>query len=479
MVASNGIQARRAPNVVIVLADDLGFGDVACLNPDSRIPTPSCDALARQGMLFVDAHSGSAVCTPTRYGLLTGRYAWRSRLTRGVLWGYSAPLIDPHVVTLPQLLQREGYRTAAIGKWHLGLEWSRRVGFGSWPDNVDTPDSDPSPMIDFTGPILRGPQTAGFDRSFVLPASLDMAPYCFIRDGVLAAPPTERCEDSPRPQFWRGGPISPGFTHAGVMPRLVSEACEFIWDHRRNQPDQPFMLAFYPTLPHYPHVPNRPFAGASGCGDYGDGVVEFDAAVGAILATLDATDQASDTIVIVTSDNGADLSGGQAGFGHASNSWWRGQKADIHEGGHRVPFVARWPGEIPAGTVSDATISLTDVFATVADVVGATLPAGAAPDSVSFRAILEGAPPATQVRTSIVHHSMNGTFALRSGPWKLSTALGTGGFTAPRDIDATPGGPTGTLFHLGDDPQEAVDVFLEQPDVVARLQVDLVGVRTR
>ncbi len=479
MAAPNGTQARRAPNVVIVLADDLGFGDVACLNPASRIPTPSCDALARQGMLFVDAHSGSAVCTPTRYGLLTGRYAWRSRLTRGVLWGYSAPLIDPHVVTLPQLLQREGYRTAAIGKWHLGLEWSRRVGFGSWPDNVDTPDSDPSAMIDFTGPILRGPQTAGFDRSFVLPASLDMAPYCFIRDGVLVAPPTERCEDSPRPQFWRCGPISPGFTHAGVMPRLVSEACEFIWDHRRNQPDQPFMLAFYPTLPHYPHVPNRPFAGASGCGDYGDGVVEFDAAVGAILATLDATDQASDTIVIVTSDNGADLSGGQAGFGHASNSWWRGQKADIHEGGHRVPFVARWPGEIPAGTVSDATISLTDVFATVADVAGATLPAGAAPDSVSFRAILEGAPPATQVRTSIVHHSMNGTFALRSGPWKLSTALGTGGFTAPRDIDATPGGPTGTLFHLGDDPQEAVDVFLEQPDVVARLQVDLVGVRTR
>ncbi len=479
MAAPNGTQARRAPNVVIVLADDLGFGDVACLNPASRIPTPSCDALARQGMLFVDAHSGSAVCTPTRYGLLTGRYAWRSRLTRGVLWGYSAPLIDPHVVTLPQLLQREGYRTAAIGKWHLGLEWSRRVGFGSWPDNVDTPDSDPSAMIDFTGPILRGPQTAGFARSFVLPASLDMAPYCFIRDGVLVAPPTERCEDSPRPQFWRCGPISPGFTHAGVMPRLVSEACEFIWDHRRNQPDQPFMLAFYPTLPHYPHVPNRPFAGASGCGDYGDGAVEFDAAVGAILATLDATDQASDTIVIVTSDNGADLSGGQAGFGHASNSWWRGQKADIHEGGHRVPFVARWPGEIPAGTVSDATISLTDVFATVADVAGATLPAGAAPDSVSFRAILEGAPPATQVRTSIVHHSMNGTFALRSGPWKLSTALGTGGFTAPRDIDATPGGPTGTLFHLGDDPQEAVDVFLEQPDVVARLQVDLVGVRTR
>ena len=478
MASAEPDRTTRPPNIVIVLADDLGFGDLTCLNPSSRIPTPSCDALAREGMLFVDAHSGSAVCTPTRYGLLTGRYAWRSRLTRGVLWGYSAPLIEPRTPTLPQVLQRHGYRTAAVGKWHLGLEWARRHNAGPWPDTIDTPESDPAALIDFTRPIMRGPQTAGFDQSFILPASLDMPPYCFIRDHRIVAPPNDRCDDSPRPHYWRGGPISPGFTHASVMPRLTSEACEFIWDHHRKRPDQPFMLAFYPTLPHYPHVPNRPYQGVSGCGEYGDGVVEFDAAVGAIVATLEATGQADSTIVIVTSDNGADLSGGQAGFGHASNAWWRGQKADIYEGGHRVPLVARWPGVIPAGTISDATICLTDVFATVADCVGATLPAGAAPDSVSMRTVLEGVAPGTQVRQAVVHHSMNGTFAVRSGPWKLATALGSGGFTAPREVEPGADGPSATLFHLGDDPEEAHNLFVDWPEEVARLQRELDAVRS-
>jgi arylsulfatase A-like enzyme len=371
-----------------------------------------------------------------------------------------------------------GYRTVAIGKWHLGLEWSRRVGAGPWPDEVDSPESDPAALIDFTGPILRGPQTAGFDHSFVLPASLDMAPYCFIRDGLILAPPTERCEGSPRPQFWRGGPISPGFTHAGVMPRLTNEACEFLWDHHRARRSQPFFLAFCPTLPHYPHVPNRPFHGVSGCGAYGDGVVEFDASVGAILATLEATGQSENTVVIVTSDNGADLAGGQAGFGHASNAWWRGQKGDVYEGGHRVPFVARWPGVIPAGTISDATICLTDLFATIVDCAGATVPNGAAPDSVSIRPILEGSLPGTQLREAVVHHSMNGTFAVRSGPWKLATALGSGGFTAPRDVEPCAGGPTATLYHLGDDPEEKRNLFAKWPDEVDRLQRQLETVRT-
>ena len=469
----------RPPNIVVVLADDWGYGDLACQNPDSRIPTPFCDGLANQGMRFTDAHTGSAVCTPTRYGLLTGRYAWRSRLTRGVLWGYSAPLIDPEVPTLPAVLQRAGYRTAAIGKWHLGLEWARRVGSGPWPANIDTPDGYPTAHIDFTGPVLRGPHTAGYDRSFVLPASLDMAPYCFIRDGRIVTPPTDRCDDSPRPQYWRGGPISPGLTHASVMPRLTQEACEFLWDHHRTATDQPFMMAFYPTLPHYPHIPNLPYQGKSGCGAYGDGVVEFDASVGAILATLEATGHAENTIVIVTSDNGADLSGGQAGFGHASNSWLRGQKADIHEGGHRVPFIVRWPGVVDAGTVSDATICMTDIFATVADAVGATIPKGGAPDSVSFRSVLDGASAGTQVRGSVIHHSMDGTFAIRSGPWKLSTGLGTGGFTAPRTIEATPTGPTGTLFHLGDDPRETHDLWSEWPGEVARLRRELADIRGR
>ena len=470
----------RPPNVLIVLADDWGYGDLACQNPASRIPTPSCDRLATQGKRFTDAHSGSAVCTPTRYGLLTGRYAWRSRLSRGVLWGYSAPLIDAHVPTMPAMLQRHGYRTAAIGKWHLGLDWSRRAGAGAWPGaDLDTAEADPSARIDFRGPVQRGPHTAGFDHSFVLPASLDMPPYCFVRNGLVVAPPTEMCESSPRPQFWRGGPISPGLTHAAVMPRLAQEACEFLWDHHRADPDRPFMLAFYPTLPHYPHIPNRPFQGTSGCGAYGDGVVEFDAAVGSVLATLDATGMAQDTLVIVTSDNGADLSGGQSTYGHASNHDWRGQKADIYEGGHRVPFIVRWPGVVPAGTTCDATICLTDLFSTVAQATGASLPAGAAPDSVSFASVLGDAVPGTQVRTSVVHHSARGMFAVRSGAWKLATGLGSGGFTDPKEVEPDPGGPTGTLYHLGDDPHETTNLWEAWPAEVERLERELAGVRAR
>jgi arylsulfatase A len=444
----------RPPNIVCILADDLGYGDVSCQNDDDRVPTPQTDRLAAQGMRFVDAHSGSAVCTPTRYGLLTGRYCWRSRLTSGVLYGYDAPLLEPGQLTVPELLRRHGYATAAIGKWHLGLGWQRPAGT-------------PLEAVDFTAPLAWGPQQAGFDHFFGISASLDMPPYCFIRDDHVAELPVERVADSPRPAFYRAGPIAPGFTFEGVMPRLTDEAVAYL-EQRRQTPDQPFFLYFATTSPHTPHVPNRPFQGKSRAGVYGDFVVEWDAAVGAVLDALEREGLAEHTLVIVTSDNGADLRGGQPEHGHDSNGPWRGQKADIWDGGHRIPFIVRWPGVVPEGTICEQTICLTDLLATCAALLGEPLPPEAGPDSVSFLPALRGQrlwrddPP---LREAVVHHAMDGLFAVRRGPWKCVFGLGSGGFTAPRRVEPVAGEPPGQLYHLDDDPAEQTNLWHERPDV--------------
>ena len=451
---------RRPPNIVYILADDLGYGDVSCQNDDDRVPTPHVDRLAAQGMRFTDAHSGSAVCTPTRYGMLTGRYCWRSRLTQGVLFGYDEPLIEPGRLTVPELLRRHGYATAAIGKWHLGLAFSRR------PDGAGRLED-----VDFSAPISWGPNQAGFDYFFGISASLDMPPYCFIENNRVVERPVERVDGSPRPAFHRAGPIAPGFTFEGVMPRLTQAALAYV-EQRRRSPDQPFFLYFATTSPHTPHVPNRAFQGQSRAGIYGDFVVEWDAAVGAVLDALDRDGLAEQTLVIVTSDNGADLHGGQPEHGHDSNGPWRGQKADIWDGGHRIPFIVRWPGVVPEGATCEQPICLTDLLATCADLLGADVPDGAAPDSASILPALRGErlgrddPP---LREAIVHHSMDGMFALRRGPWKCIFGLGSGGFTAPRRVEPAPDEPPGQLYHLHDDPAETTNLWLERPDVVGDL----------
>ena len=458
--------ARRPPNIVLILADDLGYGDVSCQNDDpdsSKVPTPHFDRVAREGMRFSDAHSGSAVCTPTRYGLLTGRYAWRTRLQRGVLWGYDQPLIDDNRLTLPQLLKDHGYATAGVGKWHLGLGWQLKPGAGS-PEDVD-----------YAAPLAHGPTHLGFDRYFGIPASLDMDPYVYLRDDRVETLPTERIEASPRPAFYRGGPISPGFTMEGVMPRLTSEAVSFIQD-RQARPDEPFFLYFPTTSPHTPHVPNPPFRGRSAAGVYGDFVVEWDDAVGQVLRALDDSGLAENTLVIVTSDNGADLRGGQPEHGHDSNGYLTGQKADIWDGGHRIPFAARWPGVIPAGAVCDQTICLTDVLATCADLLDAPLRPGSdseGSDSVSVLPALTGGRldrDAPALRELTVHHASDGMFAARRGPWKLVLGHGSGGFSRPQRVEPGPGDPPGRLYHMWDDPTEQINLWTERPDVVEQLQ---------
>ncbi len=464
----------RKPNIVLILADDLGYGDVGCYGA-TKIKTPRLDQLAREGMRFTDAHSPSAVCTPTRYGLLTGRYCWRSRLKQGVLDGESPLLIEPGRATLASFLKEQGYATAGIGKWHLGLGQDAKT--------------------DYTKPIKPGPLDVGFDSYFGIPASLDMTPYVYVVNDGIEAFPTATSDKSPKPRyfdgvFWREGPAAPGFKHIDVLPRLTERAEEFLAAHSKSprpRPggegqgegasapnDSPFFLYLPLTSPHTPWIPTPDFAGSTQLAEplnvYGDFVVQTDAVVGRVLDALDTHGLAENTLVVVTSDNGAMW---PAAFiersGHRANGPWRGQKADIYEAGHRVPFLARWPNQIKAGAISDETICLTDLFATLADMLDVDLPAGAAEDSISILPALLNAERDKPLREFTIHHSMSGAFAVRHGPWKAIFHLGSGGFTAPNKEEPQDGGPDGQLYHLGDDPGEQHNRWQEAPKIVARL----------
>ncbi len=470
------------PHILILLADDLGYGDLRCYNPDSKIPTPHLDRLAAEGLRFTDLHSPSAVCTPTRYGLLTGRYAWRSRLRSGVLWGWSSPLIEPGRLTLPALLKQRGYVTAGFGKWHLGLGWVTRepVNFG---DRAQ-PAADVT-LVDYTRPLTGGPHTAGFDTYFGIPASLDMEPYVWIENDRCVAAPTAWCAGGKHQRqggggFYRPGPMAPDFRHEEVLPEITRRTVRFLEAHARAGGDRPFFAYVALSSPHDPWLPAAPFRGRSQAGPRGDFVAQTDHAVGEILAALDRLGLDGRTLVIFTSDNGAHwLPDEVRQFNHHANGPWRGQKADIHEGGHRVPGLVRWPGRVKAGTATGQLACLTDCFATLAEVVGAPLPADAAEDSFSFAHLLEGRRPAQAVRASLVLHSSRGLFALRRERWKYIEGLGSGGFTAPARVKPAPAEPAGQLYDLYTDPAETTNRYVEQPAVVAAMQAELDALRTR
>jgi arylsulfatase A-like enzyme len=332
----------RQPNVVVVLADDLGYGDLGCYNRDARTATPALDRLAGQGVRFTDAHSPAALCTPTRYGLLTGRYCWRTSLKRGVLNGWSPYLLDQNEPTIASLAKRFGYRTACFGKWHLGLGGEQKTNY----------DAELSP----------GPNDAGFDEFIGVPASLDMPPYVWVENRHVVEKPTATVETSgapPRGAYWRGGPIAPGFRMDDVLPSITRRAAEFI---RANR-NKPFLVYLAFTAPHTPWVPIK--TGRSCAGLYGDFVAQVDDCAGAVLNAIADARLEQDTLVIFTSDNGAPWSEPDidASGGHRANAPWRGQKGDIYEGGHRVPFIVRWPARLPAGASSDRLVCLTDCYA--------------------------------------------------------------------------------------------------------------------
>jgi arylsulfatase A len=449
------------PNIVLILADDLGYGDLSCLNSGSRIPTPRIDALAVGGMVFEDAHSTSSVCTPSRYSLLTGRYCWRTELKSGVLWGYDPHLIEPGRLTLPQMLQANGYATACIGKWHLGLGWDIISGD---PNGVEA-----DPKVNFGTPLSAGPHTAGFGYSYIIPASLDMPPYCYIEDGIVVEAPTERIADSPRPAYYRGGNCATGFSHESCLLELTKQAEGFISGHRLAHPEQPFFLYFPLTSPHTPHMPRAPFRGKSQAGEYGDFVVETDWCVGRIMDTLDRHGCADNTLFVFTSDNGCHASaiGLEERFGHLGNYVFRGQKSDAWDGGHRIPLIVRWPNQTPAGSTCSRLVSLSDLMATCAAIVGQALPDDAAEDSYNVWPYLLGRQEPV-IRPELIHHSIYGHFAVREHDWKLVMCRGSGGWSLEeREVPAD--APPMQLYNLLEDVREQQNLYHRHPDIVTRL----------
>ncbi|MEM8709362.1 MAG: arylsulfatase [Planctomycetota bacterium] len=450
---SEGPAQSQRPNVIVVLADDLGLGDLSATCEDSKITTPHLDGLAAKGMVFRDAHSPSAVCTPTRYGLLTGRYSWRSRLAKGVLNGSSRHLIPSERETVAHLMRRAGYATAMVGKWHLGWDWAREDG-----------------EIDFTKPVKNGPDANGFDEYFALAASLDMPPYVWVRTGSVTEPPDREAgvtakED--RYGWYRKGPIAPDFQIKQVLPRVFAEARSFV--ERSAKGDSPFFLYLALPAPHTPIVPIEPFQGASELNPYADFVLQMDHHMGDLLNALEACGAAENTLVLFTSDNGCSP---QANFellaksGHDPSAGFRGHKADLFEGGHRVPLIARWPGRIPAGSESDALISLTDLHATLGEIVGIETPD--IEDSFSLLHVLRGADEGP--RRTLINHSVSGHFALREGSWKLLVSRGSGGWSAPREPKAREAGlPDLQLYDLSQDPGETTNVAADHPDRVERM----------
>ncbi|MCF8176844.1 MAG: arylsulfatase [Burkholderiaceae bacterium] len=456
--AADRPQPQANPNIVIILVDDMGYGDPACCNPQSKIATPNIDRLAREGMRFTDAHAPGPLCHPSRYGLMTGRYPFRTDITR---WP-TQPLIEKGQVTIASLLRDQGYHTAMVGKWHLGF---RENGYDQ--------------------PLPGGPVDCGFDSFFGLRASTDIPPYFYIRGNRAVKPPTDHIAENhsagwapTQGAFWREGGIAPGLALAEVLPKFTDEACAVIAAQAGQKPDarRPLLLYLAYPAPHTPWLPAAEFAGKSGAGMYGDFVMMVDAQIGRVLADLERSDMMRDTLLVFASDNGpawhpADV----ARFGHRAAGGLRGMKADAWEGGHRMPFIARWPGRVKAGAVSDQTICFTDLLATFADVCGTELPAGAGPDSFSLLPVLEGRQPAGQpIRGPIVMQAgSSSAMMIRSGDWKLITQLGSGGFTKPKTIKPEPGGPTGQLYNLRDDLTESHNLYLEQPGIVARLKAEM------
>ncbi|HOT82851.1 MAG TPA: arylsulfatase [Candidatus Defluviicoccus seviourii] len=464
------------PNIVVVLCDDLGYGDIKCNNPRGKIATPHADSLAAQGMRFTDAHTTSSVCTPTRYSLMTGRYNWRSRLQKGVLGGLSPHLIEPGRLTVAALLKRYGYHTACIGKWHLGMDWAKVEGKPE-PERNAIETAEQHWSVDFARPIANGPANLGFDYFFGISASLDMVPYTFIEnDRVVAIPTVEKAFPmvAGKPsRTTRCGPAAPEFEAEAVLPSLARAAVDYIGKRAAEaRAGTPFFLYFPLNAPHTPIAPSSEWRGKSGLNPYADFVMQTDAVLGQILEALAGHELAATTLVVFTSDNGcspeADIASLRAS-GHDVSGPLRGHKADIWDGGHRVPFIVRWPGVVRPGTTCDQVVSLVDLMATCADIVGATLPDEAGEDSVSMLSILRGKAD-TPLREALVHHSIHGNFALRQGQWKLALCPGSGGWSRPGDAEAAKLGlPAVQLYDMAADRGEQTNVAAERPEIVDRL----------
>ena len=471
---------NKLPNIVYILADDLGYGDVTVNNAQSKINTPNIDKLAKQGMRFTDAHTTSSVCTPSRYSILTGRYPWRSRLQIGVLQGYSRTLIEDGQATVAELLKTKFYQTGVVGKWHLGLDW---VPKDAYKDSLK-PEYNKNNLygilkemmpeqIDFTKAPIHGPKTQGFDYSFVLPASLDMPPYVYLENDKLIESPTgytkgNKLESGYTGPFWREGLMAPSFDFVDVLPFFTRKANDFIKKQAGGK--DPFFLYFPMPAPHTPWMPGKNYVGKSKAGEYGDYVQEVDDAVGQVLQLLDSLGLSKNTMVVFTSDNGPYWRENFVQqFDHKAAGEFRGMKGDAFEGGHRVPLIVRYPGKVQAGTVSGVATTLANFMSTCADLIGNHSDKFETEDSYSILPILTGKATVIADQEAIVNISSKGTLDIRKGPWKLITKLGSGGFTVPVNVTPEPGGPIGQLYNLDTDIHEDHNLYNENPEKVKEL----------
>lgn len=452
--------AASKPNVLIILVDDMGYGDLKSYNPDSKIPTPHLDQLAADGMRFTDAHSAGSLCHPSRYGLLTGQLPYRIDYGK---WPNHA-LIDEGRTTVASLLKEEGYQTAMVGKWHLGFEENG-----------------------YENPLPGGPVDVGFDTFFGIRASTDIPPYFYIDGDRALVPPIDRIDNNysddgwTRIQgaFWREGGISPNLQLEDVLPRFTDEAVGVIRDHARSGTEDPLFLYLAYPAPHTPWLPSPAFHGLTN-NMYGDFMAMVDYMIGRVLISLEQSGMKDDTLVIFSSDNGPVwYDKDTERYEHASTGGMRGMKGDAYEGGHRMPFLVRWPTDIEAGSVSDQTICFTDVLATVAEITGRELKEDEGPDSFSFLPALMGnSKKHTEARAPLVLQSARGHFSIRSGKWKYINGLGSGGFSdgfanAYKAKKPGPNDPTAQLFDMEKDPGETTNLWSRNQSVVKRLSKQL------
>jgi len=461
MVGAGAAGLTKKPNIVYILADDMGFDSVSANNEKmGPLKTPHIDRLCSIGMNFTDAHSGSAVCSPTRYGLLTGRYCWRTALKKEVLWDYGRPLIEKDRLTVADLLRKQGYATGIVGKWHLGLDWydsdgklangELQISDAIWKKKGGSAERVKAceERIDWSKPITGGPLDHGFDYYFGVDLP-NMPPYTWIENDRVTAIPTM---PKPKEMFGTDGPMVPGWKLEEILPNLAKRGAR--WIREKSRQEKPFFLYVSLTAPHTPIAPSKPFQGKSEISRYADFTIETDWVVGQIMAALEKAGVADNTLVIFTGDNGTASSARFAGLekkGVDLRYHFKGWKGQIHEGGHRVPFVARWPGRVKPGSTCNEVICLTDFMATVADMLDVPLSPNVAEDSTSILGLLTGEVESLPDRPMVVHHDYKGNFAIRKGKWKLVPG------EKPR------------LFNLAVDPKETHDVAGENKEVVKRM----------
>ncbi|WP_158973977.1 arylsulfatase [Cellulophaga sp. L1A9] len=471
-LAQSKTTKNKRPNIIYILADDLGIGDLSSYNENSKIHTPNLDAMGAEGMKFTDAHTSSAVCTPTRYGILTGRYNWRTPLKQFVTWGTSPMLIKEDRFTVADLLKQNGYKTASIGKWHLGLNWATKDGIKDYDHYTGIEDKYDFDRIAYTKPLDKGAAELGFDYSYLLPASLNMPPFVYVENNKVVKVPTGISEQkrSENPYaFWIKGDISEDFDHEQVLPVFVEKSISFIKENAGG--DTPFFIYLPLAAPHNPILPTEPWKGKSDINPYADFVLMIDDLMGQIFKTIKESGIEENTMVIFTSDNGC---AANANFpvllskGHNPSYIYSGNKGSYLEGGHRVPFLVKWPEKIKANTVSDETICTTDFMATCADLLDYKLNDNEAEDSYSMLPLFNQ--KKGYKREATIHHSKTGIFAVRKGNWKLIISPNSGVSAAgkPEKIDENL--PEYILYNLKTDIAEKENIADKYPKKVEELK---------